>query len=418
MKPIIIITSVIVTASSAFADKNLCDATRLKRPGIGNHPVYSVALSDTHRSMDPLYGKLAELARGGDKAKGIRIAFFGDSNHTMDVAASELRTQLGRRFGFGGHGFIAAARPWNWYQHAEINVSPQKGWRSYAITKPRRRGFKGYGLASIIGYGRGRRASISFKRGRKGHEENRVFGETQLHYRCQKAGGDLSVWAAKQKLSEIKTKCDEEGWKTQDITVPKESKRISLKVDRGHVIVYGMSFELEKPGVVIDNLSASSLNSWYLARLDDRVFQQGLRARKYDLVIVHLGTNMWSGKQHRKSSLTLIQRLRQALGDTLSIILVSPGDAGQPKDKNGFSRRMARCAKEKRLIAKNNRVAFWDYYRAMGGRGSVMKWRAKRAISADLIHPRSSMNRIMWRAFTGEFLAGFRDYLRRTKICP
>ena len=49
-------------------------------------------------------------------------------------------------------------------------------------------------------------------------------------------------------------------------------------------------------------------------------------------------------------------------------------------------------------------LAFWDFYEAMGGRGSVMDWKKKGVVQPDLIHFRRTFHKIMWTRMTRALL--------------
>jgi hypothetical protein len=74
------------------------------------------AIVDDSSDLAPFYERLARLARG--KAKDhVRIAVYGDSNMTMDFITGQMRRLFQAKFGDGGHGYVAMARPWGWYRH-------------------------------------------------------------------------------------------------------------------------------------------------------------------------------------------------------------------------------------------------------------------------------------------------------------
>jgi hypothetical protein len=92
------------------------------------------AIVDEGKSMEPFYARLARLVRG--KAKDhVRIAVYGDSNMTMDFITGAMRRTLQAKFGDGGHGFVALARPWAWYRHFDVKMDVQDaGWRKIATS--------------------------------------------------------------------------------------------------------------------------------------------------------------------------------------------------------------------------------------------------------------------------------------------
>lgn len=104
-------------------------------------------LVDPNGSLAPFYARLARLARGRAKDH-VRIAVYGDSNMTMDFITGEMRRVLQRRFGDGGHGFVALGKPYSHYHHMDVKHHVRYGFASYAVaTKPL--GDGGYGFSGI-----------------------------------------------------------------------------------------------------------------------------------------------------------------------------------------------------------------------------------------------------------------------------
>lgn len=354
----------------------------------------SVPLVDLSSNMKRFFRKLWDLKVG--KIRRVRIGFYGDSNHTMDWATSVLREHLGREFGYGGHGFIAAAQPWGWYQHREISVKASRGWKSYAVSIPKHPS-KSYGHSGILGIGFSG-SSISYKSEDRGSLENRVFDQIEVHYNCQPTKGTLNVLIDKKVVGTINTFCKTKSYKIARFQTNLGKHQVELRVTQGAPFVYGLSFERNQSGLVVDGLGVGALNLAMMARLDRNIFHSGLTARNYDLVIIHTGTNMWAPRGHPRWAKTVIDRLRLALGQDVSILLLSPPDFRDKKTKQPHIR-MAQCGKEKKQIAQNEKVAFWDYYKVMGGFGSILKWRKQGLTAPDYVHLKEGLHKIMMQNF-------------------
>jgi len=378
--------------------------------------VSPVSIADPDLNLTRIFRALSELKQGRRKTP-VRIALIGDSNHTLDYAADTLRHLFDKRFGSAGHGFIAAAKPWSWYDHADIRVIPLKGWSSRAISKRSKNRFRGFGPGSVIGEGH-RGSGVRFRPARRGLAANRSLEGATVHYLCRPRGGRFGVYLDGQKALTIQTQCERPQWMSSELQTPSNIKRLDFRVERGKVSIFGVSFERSEPGVVIDNLSASSLNAWFLGRLDETRFKEGLQSRNYDLVILHTGTNMWSPRKNRRDTTKTIHRVRDALGVDVSMLILTPGDAGRGRRRRGFRWRMKHCAQEKRDIAAQTRVALWDYYRAMGGTKSISKWVKARLASLDYVHPKAGMNQVMFTSLGHSFFEEYQGYLKTVGLCP
>jgi len=377
-----------------------------------------LAMEDPHKSLNRFYDALIKLSAPGAKGK-VRIGVYGDSNHTRDWATTTLRTLLGERFGFGGHGYLAAARPWGWYRHREISNRPSPSWKSYACTTPRC-GNWAYGHAGIVGLGKGRGAYVQYASSDVGAPKNQEFSRIDVFYECSRRGGSFKIKVDKEDLATINTRCKDAGPVVKSFQVKPGRHEVKLSVSVPRVRVYGLVFERSGPGVVVDNLAVGALNLMRLAQTTEKSFIGTIKERKYDLVIFHTGSNMWAPKGHPKWAKRVVDRIRAALGKDVSILFLSPPDFAERKDgKMVSNRRMKTCTKEKRTIALANKCAFWDYFNEMGGLGSVIKWRKKKMVKPDYVHLLPPFHKMMWTRLGHVLLEGLRQRVKERKIsCP
>ncbi len=132
--------------------------------------------------------------------------------------------------------------------------------------------------------------------------------------------------------------------------------------------------------------------------MDEAVFIDSMHKRACDLVIFHTGSNMWSPQGHPGWMRTAIDRTRRALGPDVPILILSPPDFATRK-LHGFLEghpRMEQRTQEKRQAAQELKLAFWDFYAAMRGRGSVLQWSKKGVARPDFIHFKPRFHDIMW----------------------
>lgn len=375
---------------------------------------------DASQNLDAFFKGLLALVNRGSKRQKVRVAFYGDSNATMDWAAGHLRRYLGKRFGHGGHGFITAGKSVPWYQHREMRTWSSRGWKAYSVTNPRNRKRPFYGHAGHISYGIRMGAFAQFNSAKSGSPADEVFSTVQVHYLCWPLGGRFEVQVDKKVVRDVQTRCKIRTAKTVSLRVVPGRHEVRLKVRRTIVGVFGAAFENEKPGVVVDGLGVGALNVKTLQEIKSKLFAAGLVARQYDLVILHTGTNMWGPGFHPGWAREVINRIRAAMGPRASILVLSPPAFGKwKKGRIEGHKRMAACAREKRVIAANNKVAFWDYFRSMGGRASIPKWRRSDHIHGDLVHFKPPFHELMMKRLGRALMDRFRDYLRRKGIrCP
>lgn len=405
--------AVVLTDATAVADaacpRGLEDALSRAAPGFSARRELSIL--DAGGNLAHFYGALRELAAG--RRKKVRIAFYGDSNNSMDWASGALRSRLARAFGFAGHGFVAAGQPHPWYQHNEISVRHTKGrWIVKATSTPR---YKKpyYGHHGILGKGVAAGGYVEYFPQKKGDPANRSFSRFTVHYLCGPGLGSFGVSVDARPVGKISARCNTISHRTVTYTVPLGQHKVRLTTRRAPIYVLGTSFERkDSAGIVVDGLGVGALNLARLAAIEEKQFIAGHRARKYDLVIIHTGTNMWAAKRnHAKWAATFIRRIRAALGNDVSILMLPPPDFA--KRQAGILRshtRMRAAGREKKEIAAIEHIAFWDYYKSMGGLGSIMAWKRKGMVAGDYIHLKERLHKIMMARLATALLQGARKY--------
>src|SRR5437879_5813204 len=100
---------------------------RIKLPGT------SPLLDDSGGVLDHFYQALWQTEKREPDAVShgaavTHIVHYGDSPTTADLITGDIRSQLQKRFGDAGHGFILVAKPWAWYQHEGVQLSAS-GWQ-------------------------------------------------------------------------------------------------------------------------------------------------------------------------------------------------------------------------------------------------------------------------------------------------
>ena len=108
----------------------------------------------------------------------------------------------------------------------------------------------------------------------------------------------------------------------------------------------------------------------------------------------------WKGA-HRKWARKLIRRIRKALGPQISILIFSPPPFGKRYGRKIVSHeRMPECAKEKRRIARENKVAFWDYHHAISGRDATVALADRKLFHSDMVHMKPELHRRVMARFS------------------
>ena len=361
-----------------------------------------------------LYEKLARVSRGSNER--LRIAVYGDSNMTPDFITGSIRRELQARFGDGGHGFVAAVRPWPWYLHVDVlhGVTKEGTWRVFATsTSPIKDRL--YGFANMAGES-GEPNARTWVMTRPENDKDKTLPGTratsaEIFYLRRPAGGSFSVLVDGKKTEDVvaSQRVTEAGFARA--TFPDGPHKVEAVVRNGHrVRFFGIALERAVPGIVIDSLGTGALNYEQLGRVEEGTRRAMLKERDYDLVVFLLGTNMFAPDMHEKWVKTALASFRAALPDT-PMMLMSPPDVGKgPKDWTSDPR-IEKMATLFRDIATAEHLLYWDFWRAMGGTGSIKRFAQNQIALRDFVHLGWKGGALMGRRFSHELVRGFTAYV-------
>lgn len=317
-----------------------------------------------------------------------RVTHFGDSPITGDLISGEARARLHRLYGNGGHGWILAGRPWEWYGHRGITLEA-RGWKVNAPALTARRD-RIYGLGGATFTASGDALTrITMAKGVSG-------ARAELHFLARPEGGSVEVQVDENEPTLVETRG--EGGPARHVfrLGGDRPHRITLRpLGDGEVTLFGIVLERDAPGIVYDAIGANGGAIQHLARMDGEPWVQALRLRRPDLVILGFGTNECGyynipGPGYVHDYKEVVRRIRRALPKA-SILIMAPMDRGQRNAEGEIETMPAlvRIVEAQRQIARELGCAFFDTFRAMGGAGTAGRWYvgSPRLMTGDLTHP-------------------------------
>lgn len=151
--------------------------------------------------------------------------------------------------------------------------------------------------------------------------------------------------------------------------------------------LYGLSLENSRqPGVIYHAIGINGARADHYTRAKGLLTQ--LQALRPDLIIVSLGANdtyspYFKPETFYKEIDLLVCALEQNLPHT-EFLLTSPPDAY--RNRRYPNPAIAEASDVLRAYALNEELAFWDFYRVMGGKGSVARWRSADLVQEDHLH--------------------------------
>jgi hypothetical protein len=360
--------------------------------------------------LRPFHEKLARLARGAGNQK-VRVAFYGDSNMTRDFISGAFRRAVQARFGDGGHGFVAAARPWGWYEHMDVrhDVTPKDTWGVFAVSG-RPLGDKIYGFANIAAEtSRGGATTWAATAYGSAAPVGKTASSAEVFYLKKPGGGTFTVTVDGAKIEDVSTDAESPEAGYVHVKFPDGPHKVESVVKGGRPVrIFGTSLEREA-GVVVDSLGAGALNFELLAHVDSESRIAMLRERNYDVIVFLLGTNLLGAASQRKWVSAVLGDMKKALPNA-ALILMSPPDQGVSHTDSTSNPAVAKLAQDLKETAQAEHVLFWDFYEGMGGKGAIRAFVRTGLGEPDCVHLGFSGASLMGTRFASEIVRGFTSF--------
>lgn len=371
------------------------------------------------QALAHLFATLQNVEANGGQA---RISHYGDSPITNDGITATVRRKLQQRFGDAGHGFILAAKPWGWYQHDGV-VQDARGWQSNPMWISRGDHLFGFGGASFTASSPSAYASFSTT---ATGESGRSVAGFDVYYLARPGGGTLEVEVDGAPAGRIVTADATTHSGFQRVTVKPGGHKLTLRpAGNGEVRVFGVALDSGARGVQYDSLGVNGAFIGLLAHYQDEAhWTEQLRQRRPDLVILAYGANEseyenWPMDQYEQDTREVVRRIRAALPQA-SIMFVAPMDRGQRGPGGTLITRpmIPKLVAAQRRLAAETGCAFFDTFTAMGGAGTVARWREARPrlMGGDYLHPTAEGAEIVGALLSDALLKAYETGIRNSVV--
>lgn len=332
-------------------------------------------------ALDNFYVKLAQVAR---TRKGtLRVGIYGDSNWTNDRTAGEIRRRLQLAYGDAGHGFVAFGIPWGWYHHQHVQHATTGTWTVWNIATAEIRD-RLYGFAGITAESTQEGATAWVETAKAGEPVGTSVSTIEVWYLAMPKGGSFEVLIDKDRKEIVDSAAAAPELKVLTYKVADGAHRLTVKVKKGRVRLFGAVFERDRPGVIVDGIGINALSAATMTRMDPANQSAGLARRNYDLLIDATGTNMWAAQAHPKLIVQHAEQWRAALPKASLLFWSAPDFIS--RGTTSSTPRMKANSRERLQGAKDAKAAFWDQYEMLGGYGSMPKWHKAGWDTPDGVH--------------------------------
>lgn len=340
------------------------------------------------RELDNFYAALRELEKH-TRGEHVRVAWLGDSHGASDFWSGALRTALQKRFGNGGPGFVNVGH--KGYRHDGVKMEIGGKWRTYpkgaSTVIPTGDGIFGLGGFLMIGEEGGARSL--FKLGTQDPPLPAALS-WDLCYKLATRKDEIEVKIDGALAGTIPAPGEARGALRHQVFTSKSALPSFQVMQRaGLPELCGVVIEADpkpQPGVVLDTLGINGARLATPLAWNQASWVSELARRTPSLVILEYGTNESSDYKIDPAVYTarlteVMARVRQASAKSDCLVL-SPTDRGDTLERTPLVRTALQQA------AKAVGCGFWDTYAVMGGKGSILAWRAETPprAAADGVH--------------------------------
>ena len=367
-------------------------ANGLPKVSVGDVPAARQPIEDPKGSLQSFYRALRHTDA---KSQGAltRILHMGDSSIGLDGLPHAIRTRLQDRFGDGGVGFVLLGRYSTNYKNNAAAIDTGKGWDICYIAYGCRKDGR-YGLGGHVF--RGSSGAVSTVGTKQSGEYGRKASKVEVWYEAGPRGGRLQMRVDRGEVVELDTRAEapEDRWHSVDVQ-PGPHKVMVRAAGGGYARAFGVVMETEGPGVVWDTVSMIGAFTKRLDLFDKDHFASQLDHRNPDLLVLNYGGNdlrrlvsrSVTPEKYKEEYGSVLDKLLAGKPD-LPCLVVSVIDHGRSGSQDVKPRHVDAMVGAQREVAFAKGCAFFDSVAAMGGAGSLKKWRKLRPpmASPDLKH--------------------------------
>lgn len=360
-----------------------------------------------------------------------RAGHWGDSVIGGDGLTEAIRRKLQERFGDAGHGFHIMGKYNRWYHHRGMRYAEVREWDSCLVIFKCQRDTMRYGYGGVTSSSRGK-AMSRFETMPKDPPPgigDRV-SRFELWYQKRPDGGGFEIRVDGEVAKVIDTRSPEIVDDVETLRVPDGEHRFEVTaLGSGMAHAYGVVMERDGPGVVWDELS---LIGSFTQRLDYQNAEHlagQIQRRDVDLMVFMFGGNDLSREKgdlrlntlpYEEEYARVIRKFRAGKPEASCLIMSLTDHAlkvGEAIVSRGI---VARLAEAQGRVARSEGCAFYDTFGAMGGPGTVERWRKAKPplASPDLRHPTVAGQRHIAHSVYHALMHAYASYRKRHEGGP
>jgi lysophospholipase L1-like esterase len=354
------------------------------------HPSRIHFPEDDPAYLDPLFENLTSCLTRNEV---IHILHYGDSQIEGDRITGYIRQQLQEKFGGFGPGLIPAVQP---IPSSAINQMASENLERYVVSGnfANQANHRRYGILGQMAYVPESGSVSIAARNWKGTFENvKEFSRIRMYVGNTPANFSASLLQADsqpqmQKLDRQKEELSVISWE-----IPVPGQKFTLKLS-GSAEVYGIA--LDGPsGVAVDNIPLRGSSGTFFTSMDTAVMKPMLKDLNVGLIILEFGGNMTPFTRKEKDVADYKMKMSKQITyireicPEAKILLIGPSDMStKVNGKLQTYPILEQLVQGMKEAALESGAAFWDMYKVMGGKDSMISWVKNKPslASPDYIH--------------------------------
>src|SRR5690625_3560530 len=197
-------------------------------------------------------------------------------------------------------------------------------------------------------------------------------------------------------------------------------KKIDLEfINADSIPFYGVDFS-SSYGIQVDNFSKRGNSGLPITQLDTQLMHAFQNALKYDLIILHYGTNVlntnsFNYRWYQSRMQRVVDHLRNAFPNT-SILVVSIADkATKYETEMQTDSAVTHLLASQKAYATNKKTGFVNLFTLMGGDGSMIEWVEEEPVRAskDYTHFNHQGAKQVAEMIYNQMDKGFKKYVKK-----
>jgi lysophospholipase L1-like esterase len=318
------------------------------------------------------YEKLYQLEKNPQSK--VRIAYYGDSMTDGDLIVQDVRVNYQERFGGNGVGFVSITSE-SAASRASVKSLYSKNWKmqSYLNVK---RPVSPFGVNGHVFFANDRSNSTWVQYEAGTNKFSTTLDNPTLFYGRSSKNGKVNFIIGKDTLK--KSLVSNSLVNSLKVTSGSIKAFKASFVQSDSIPIYGFNFD-NGSGVHVDNFSQRGNSGLPISMFDANVMQAFNNTLKYDLVILHYGTNVlnYGTKNYswyEKGMTKVINKVKESFPG-VSILIISTADKSTKyAQEMKTDSAVVPLMNAQKKYALETESGFVNLYTLMGGDGSMVKW--------------------------------------------